>query len=151
MSVLVQCLCFLLVPVLYFSLTSAQHSHDSEFCRSDFYVLEKDLLSRSDNRFNLTKTFFPPRDAHPVIVEVIYVFEGSEETDVWFWSESMFYLVQPLDIFQYTSLFFSNLSFRKKVVTVTLSTNCSRVDHEFLMILTQRVRQLTTGSVCIIL
>lgn len=111
-----------------------------ESCSSDFYFLEKELLSRSENRYNLTKAFFPPRDAHPVVVKVTYVFEDSAfKNEVWFWTESLFYLIQPLEIFQYTSLFFSNLPYRKKEVTVTLGANCSDTNPEFLMILTQRV------------
>lgn len=130
-------LCISLILILNLAL-SAQSSSEAK-CSTDFYILEKELLSRSTNRFNLTKTFFPPHDPHPVVVKVTYVFEGSGETDVWFWSESMFYLIQPLEIFQYTSLFFSNLQFREKDVTITLGANCSDTGQDFLMILTQRV------------
>ena len=130
--------------MLFFSLsllTRAQPEPSATTsCTSDFYALEKELLSRTGNRYNLTKTFSPPRDAHPVVVKVTYVFEGSDyEDEVWFWTESLFYLIQPLEIFQYTSLFFSNLPYRQKEVVITFGANCSDIDPEYLMILTQRV------------
>lgn len=137
----------LLLPLLLSSLSlltvhAAITSQESN-CTNDFYVLEKELLSRSRNRYNLTKAFFPSRDANPVVIRVTYIFEGPNSTnETWFWTESLFYVIQPLEIFQFTSLFFSDLPYRKQEVTVTLGADCIDTEKEYLMILTQRVSSL---------
>ena len=111
-------------------------------CSSSFHLLEADLLSRPQNRFLLSTKFFPPRDANPVIIKVDYVYEDSNITNVWFWSESEFYFIQPLEIFLYTSLFFANQPYRQSTLTLELSPDCLNADELHMEILTQRVSQL---------
>jgi len=130
-------LCGLLV-VAVASLTSGA-SPDS------FYQLERSLLQDPDNRYHLLKAFYPPRKAHPVVVRVRYNFSEDQGgagngSRVWYWSESGFYLIQPLEVFQCTSLLFSNLQYRKSEVEIHLPANCSTAGLEILEMLTLRVR-----------
>ena len=108
-------------------------------CSSSFHLLEADLLSRPQNRFLLSTKFFPPRDANPVIIKVEYVYEDSNMTNVWFWSESEFYFIQPLEIFLYTSLFFANQPYRQSSLTLELSPDCLDAQEFYMRILTQKV------------
>lgn len=114
-------------------------------CSSDFYLLEENVLSNTQNRFELLRTFFPSKGVHPVFVEVNYRFvngSNSEEQSsaLWYWSVAEFYFVQPLEIFQYTSLFFSNFEYRKSTLEITLAAECADASHEKMELLTQRVR-----------
>ncbi len=120
---------------------------------TDFYDLERNLLRNSDNRFRLLKAFYPTREAHPVVVKATYSFIAGQEarelenataagnvsSRVWFWSESGFYLIQPLEVFQCTSLLFSNLLYRSGTVEIELPHNCSNSSQELLELLTVRV------------
>ena len=108
-------------------------------CSSSFHLLEADLLSRPQNRFLLLTKFFPPRDANPVVIKVDYVYEESNITNVWFWSESEFYFIQPLEIFLYTSLFFANQPYRQSSLTLELSPDCLNAEELYMKVLTQRV------------
>ena len=108
-------------------------------CANSFHLLEADLLSRPQNRFLLSTKFFPPRDANPVIIKVNYVYEDSNITNMWFWSESEFYFIQPLEIFLYTSLFFANQPYRQSTLTLELSPDCLNAEELYMKILTQRV------------
>ena len=108
-------------------------------CSSSFPLLEADLLSQPQNRFLLSTKFFPPRDANPVIIKVDYVYEDSNMTNVWFWSESEFYFIQPLEIFLYTSLFFANQPYRQSSLTLELSPDCLDAKELYMRVLTQRV------------
>ena len=128
----------LLFTALAFSLLATTSLAESA-CSTGFHLLEADLLSRPENRFQLTTKFFPPRDANPVIVKVDYKYEGSNTTNVWFWSESEFYFLQPLEIFLYTSLFFANQPYRMGSITLELSTDCLDADKVYIKVLTQRV------------
>ena len=110
----------------------------AQFC-SDLTLLERDLFQSGQNRYQLTKTFFPPRNAHPVFVIVNYTFEDSNTTKLWYWSESEFYLIQPLEIFQFSSLFFSNFPHRQASLSLTLSGYCRDASDEMMEVLTQRV------------
>ena len=128
------------------TLLRAQQTSVDSSCTSSFHFLEASLLSHPQNRYNLTETFFPPRDANPVIVEVNYKFGNSNVTKVFFWSESAFYFIQPLEIFLYTSLFFANQPYRKSDINLELSTDCLDAGELHMKILTQRVSnaQITT-------
>ena len=128
----------LLLLVMVCSTAVPPTDHDS--CSSSFYVMEQSLLESSDNRLNLLRAFYPPREAHPVMVRVNYTFDTVEDySQMWFWSESEFYLIQPLEIFQFSSLLFSNMPYRQKEVTLVLSINCSSAPPEYLQLLTTRV------------
>ena len=117
----------------------AQETTVSSACSTSFHLLEADLLSRPENRFQLTTKFFPLRDANPVMVKVDYKYEGSNTTNVWFWSESEFYFLQPLEIFLYTSLFFANQPYRMGSITLELSADCLDAEMLHIKALTQRV------------
>ncbi len=113
-------------------------------CTDNFHLLEKSLLSNTQNRFELLKTFFPSKGARPVFVEVDYRFvnESTAEeqgSEVWYWSVSEFYFVQPLEIFQYTSLFFANFGYRQTCLEVQLAAECAGASQEKMELLTQRV------------
>ena len=126
--------------LLLISSCGAQPTSAESACSSSFHLLEADLLSRPQNRLQLTTKFFPPRDANPVIIKVDYNYNGSNVTNIWFWSESEFYFIQPLEIFLYTSLFFANQPYRKSSVTLELSADCLNAEDLHMRLLTQRVR-----------
>lgn len=110
-------------------------------CVTSFTVLEDDLLSQEQNRYNLLKTFYPPRGALPVFITVTYTFGESQNQSVWYWSESEFYLIQPLDVLQYTSLFHSNFDYRQGKLDLRLHNDCMETGSEYMEILTQRVSE----------
>ena len=116
-------------------------------CSYDFAYLEGALLSGTENRYKLSKTFFPPRDAHPVFVTVNYTFHNSNASTLWYWSESEFYLIQPLEIFLFSSLFLSNFPYRQASITVAMRSRCSGVSDDLMEMLTQRVRIMLTQRV----
>ena len=140
-----------LIIILSFSLLlsiSTPSEAQEDTCSSSFHLLEADLLSRPQNRFLLATKFFPPRDANPVIIKVDYVYEDSKlnNTNVWFWSESEFYLIQPLEIFLYTSLFFANQPYRQSTITLELSADCLNAEDLHMKVLTQRVSNDLEGD-----
>ena len=123
-------------------------------CSLDFYELEGSLLRSAENRFSLLKAFYSPRQPRPVVVKITYSFSAGEEEEltspgnasrVWYWSESGFYLIQPLEVFQCTSLLFSNLVYMQRELDLQLPANCSSVSEEFLEMLTSRVSRRTTS------
>ena len=77
-------------------------------CSCVAYLVEQ-VRENDKNLFEVQNVFLPPNAAPPVFVVVTYHFQdpGSEEneTEVWFWSTSIFYIWQPLHVFQFTSLF----------------------------------------------
>ena len=155
--------------VLLLTLLTPSHSHNSHTltddsegsgivnkrnCSNSFSVLEETLLSNEKNRFNLIKTLYPPRGALPVFLTVTYWFdeydnqfdeyvnrsdEYGNET-VWYWSESEVYLIQPLDILRFTSLFHSNFDYRSGELDLVLNRDCAGTRVDFMEMLTQRVR-----------
>ena len=140
---IIQSLYGVLILSLLPSLLGAQQTSPESSCSNSYHLLEATLLSRPQNRYNLTTVFFPPVDAHPVIVQVNYKFENSNATSVWFWSESAFYFIQPLEIFLYTSLFFGNQPHRQGSITLELSADCLDAEDLHMKILTQRVIYVT--------
>ena len=137
---LVAVACIVALPSLQGLLADSTDS-----CSTSFYMLERSLLESPDNRLNLLRAYFPPREAHPVLVRVNYTFGVTEQSQTWFWSESEFYLIQPLEVFQFTSLLFSNMPYRQSSVSLELDSNCSSTPLEYLQLLTTRV------SVCVVL
>lgn len=146
MKYLLHC-CHPLVLLAFLALGSAVASGQSSSnngvennCSNNFFLMEQSLLLSTDNRFNLMKTFYPPREAHPVLVKINYSFDGVENsTTTWFWSESEFYLIQPLEIFMFTSLFFSNMPYRKSELSLLLDKECVTAPDQYLELLTTRV------------
>ena len=122
----------------------------ADTCSGSFYVMEQSLLESADNRLNLLRGFYPPREAHPVLVKVNYTFGTmAQDSQMWFWSESEFYLIQPLEIFQFTSLLFSNMPYRQRDISLELDANCSSAPFEYLHILTTRVSIIAIAVVCV--
>jgi hypothetical protein len=100
-------------------------------------------MSKDQNLFNLSKSFFPTNSNNrPEFVIITYVFKGTNETRVWYWSEKGSYLVYPLQTFEYLSLFFGKAAaFFTGTATVTLDEECLPTDgnNDFMQHLTQRV------------
>lgn len=115
-------------------------------CTTSFTVLEEDMLSHEQNRYNLLKTFYPPRGALPVFVTVTYTFGDTRNQSVWFWSEAELYLIQPIDVLQYTSLFHSNFNYREGKLDLRLTKDCAETRSEFMELLTQRVSAVLFGT-----
>ena len=112
----------------------------NESCSGNFHVMEQSLLQSTDNRFRLLGAFYPLSRARPVLVKVEYTFDGLDNHSlIWFWTESHFYLIQPLEIFQFTSLLFSNLPYRQGNVTLQLDADCNSAPPIFFQLLTARV------------
>ena len=132
--------CWLLVAVDMMP-TSAEEMKNT--CSTNFWLMEQALLTDADNRFKLLRTFYPPRQAHPILIEVNYTFHSSNNNDsqsqVWFWSESEFYLIQPLEIFLFSSLLFSNMPYRSSTLHIHLPAECNQATPEHLQLLTTRV------------
>ena len=120
-------------------------------CSKCFDVLVNEILSSDRNRYNLKRAFFPPDTSNPVFVTVTYYFtrnmSGNGSTDysltspnqIWFWTQSTFYLFQPVESLQFTSLLFSDPSLRKSNVSLYLEPNCMEANLNMLKFLTQRV------------
>ena len=152
LAIMQSCLLLLLLCLLA-AVTSGQSPSgsraepSSDSCSNNFFLMEQSLLQSADNRFSLLRAFYPARIAHPVLVRVQYRFSLDNETQLtWFWTESHFYLIQPLEIFQFTSLFFSNMPFRQSNVTLLLDEDCSSAPLDFFQFLTSRVRESVGGS-----
>ncbi len=113
----------------------------NESCSGNFFLLEQSLLQSTGNRFRLLQAFYPLNEAHPVLVRVQYNFEGldNHSTQIWFWTESHYYLIQPLEIFQFTSLLFANMPYRQGSISILLDADCSLAPREYFQLLTARV------------
>ncbi len=120
-------------------------------CSKCFDLLVNEIISSDRNRYNLQRAFFPPDTSNPVFITVTYYFtrnmSGNGSTDysltspnqIWFWTQSTFYLFQPVESLQYTSLLFSDPSLRQSNVSLYLEPNCMEADPDMLKFLTQRV------------
>ena len=118
--------------------STIQCEEDLEDCSTCYTKLVSEVLEKDSNLFAIQNAFFPPDCSSPSFVTVYYNFECGEQK-VWFWSEAYFYFFHPLHVFQVTSLFFSNINLESSSVHLSLSSNCSDVKDEHLMLLTQRV------------
>lgn len=81
-------------------------------CSSNFGALERALLQTRNNKFELLRAFYPPRQAPSTFVTVNYAFldeDGNNTvcTKTWFWSTVGFHLIQPPSIYMFTSLLFN--------------------------------------------
>ena len=125
-------------------------------CSTNFNTLERALVETDNNRFRLVAAFYPPREAVSVYVDVTYTFKPDNETDndtlieKWIWTSGSFYLIEPPNVFRFTSLFFVYPEEgRIRKLDVTLPGACRKVtrtrnrkhenDEGMLEILTQRV------------
>ena len=147
-----------LLSVLTLSLTLTDCQNTS--CGNDFKTLQNALLLTGNNKVELLKAFYPPRQPPAAFVTVNYTFLDADGNitcqKTWLWSSVDFYLIQPPSIFQFMSLFFTipldrsittaNITFPgdcQNLVTLNNSTNenksCTCISNGLLDILTQRV------------
>ncbi len=119
---------------------------EEDDCSKCYSLLVENITDDDKNIFNLTFSFFPPNTSSPAFVTVIYHYKddfGNEidinDTQIWFWSTSTFNLLHPLHVFQFTSLFFSDLGSESSEVHLTLHQNCRNTSEDHMMLLTQRV------------
>ena len=119
----------------------------NDTCAGCYHLLVYNLLTSDTNQYNMQRAFFPPRTASPVVVTVTYQFRNNmtegNNTKVWFWTASAFYHFQPLQILQYTSLFFSDLKSRTQEVELTLDSECAGANDDYMRLLTQRVSTIS--------
>ena len=111
-------------------------------CTECYKQLVLDLMDMADNEYQLSTTFFPSTDNHPIIVTVEYCFvDKNLECKVWYWSSGKMYLIQPPRILQFITLMFSDpaLGSRIGTVTLTLPNHCENVKDDFMETLTYRV------------
>ena len=128
---------------------------EEDNCAKCYDVLASQAVMSAKNRYNLQQAFFPPDKENPVMLKVIYRFnvnttngpiiESLNSSEVWFWSYSGYYLYQPLDVIQLTSLFFADYSLRKSKVILHLRQDCrdaSKEHMQHMQLFTQRVWML---------
>jgi hypothetical protein len=112
-------------------------------CCDCYAELVRAVLGNDDNVFSLNKAFFPPETNPAEFIVITYCFmnESMKESAVWFWTEQPSYLLHPLHIFQFLSLFFGKPeAFYTQEANITLNaTDCWGVDDTHLELLTQRV------------
>lgn len=133
-------LLFLVLTASSWGQPTVEHN---DSCVTNFFAMEQSLLQSTENRFNLQNAFHPLQTASPVIVRVNYTFgDDLGDFQLWYWSEAEFYLIQPLEVFQFTSLLFSNMAFRREELLIELNDDCSAASEKFFRTLTTRVSTL---------
>ena len=118
-----------------------------ESCQECYLTLVKELLGNDGNVFNLSYVFTSPVRDEPSAVVVNYHFrfdnDTPDEVDTWFWAQTGAYILHPLFVFQFISLFFGNPKpIYEQVVDVTLNaTECYGVQEnlQYMTLLTHRV------------
>ena len=116
---------------------------EAKSCSQCYAALVKHVLMNDMNQFNLQNTFFPPNKSSPAFVTITYEYyqdnEPLNETEIWFWSTSDFYIYHPISVFQFSSLLFSDINKLSSELTLTLNQSCKSASIEFKRLLTQRV------------
>ena len=120
---------------------------EGESCHQCYQTLESYLLNTSDNKHQLRRVFYPLEVADPVFVTVTYQYIDTNTTKLWFWSMGIFYFLQPIEVFQFTSLFFGNPSWRSSQLNITLPSECENASNDFMTELTQMVRNVNDYTV----
>ena len=136
---------------LAFGAISCSDMPDNDLdCINCYQDLAETLLKTGNNKFHLANTFFPPDQVAPVFVEVTYTFEAennssnnvsASSSEHWYWTEGSFFFYQPIKVFYFRSLFFSQPGWRSAELSLSLSENCKRPPDNYLLLLTQRVRE----------
>ena len=130
----------------------------NETCSECYSMLVSQVTKNDRNVFNLQNGFFPPEASSPLFLTVYYHFgnhsdvcntteireslQGDTKNDVtkvWFWSTTTFYLFQPLHVFQFTSLYFSDFKPYASEVCIVLDPECYDANDAHIRLLTQRV------------
>ena len=117
--------------LLLLSVLSTLAEGQNTSCGNDFKTLEKALLQTGNNRVELLKAFYPPRQPPATFVTVHYNFLDENGTGIacnktctWLWSSVEFYLIQTPTIFQFMSLFFTITQDRITTANITFPADC---------------------------
>ena len=131
---------FLAVLLHLLQKAAADCNSEGKSCDQCYQTLASFLVNTSDNLYQLQRAFFPPKKTPSVFVAVTYTYSSPNiSNQIWFWSAGIFYFYQPLQVFQFTSLFFGNPNWRRNNVTLTLPASCANAPDEFMELLTQLV------------
>ncbi len=102
-----------------------------ENCTVKLSVLEKALYETDSNERSLNKAFFPPRQETSRYITVTYRFltddkDGSYDDCYvsYIWTIGGFLIIQPPNIFKFTSLLFSTPANDVDELTLTLPSQC---------------------------
>ena len=116
-------------------------NNDFSNCATCYQTFANALVDTEDNKYNLSRAFFPVENAASVQVEVTYISSNSSNTSLTCrWIKGGFYAIQPLNVFLYRSLFFSPPTWRKESVTVLLPDECFKIkNNTFFVYASQRV------------
>ena len=111
----------------------------------NYTLLEMSLMNSKENKYELSRAFFPPVDNPPEFITVKYHFLELDQNQTWYWSVFTSGLIHPPEVLQYMSLFFSKpYAFYNGVVYLVLTditsetANCPD-DLIKMQLLTQRV------------
>ena len=113
----------------------------SQSCDVCYDTLADALLNMRNNKYDLRRVFYPLEKVSPIFVTVTYQYnESSVPNQTWYWSAGVFYFLQPLEVFQFTSLFFGNPAWQSDELTLTLPAECANAPEGFMTELTEQVR-----------
>lgn len=117
-------------------------------CATCYQDLAKALIDTENNKYSLSRGFFPPDAVPPVLVKITYNFKNCStcRSKTWYYTEGAFYIYQPLEVFVFRSLFFSPISIRQGTVDLQLPAECFDAPSEFYQLLTQRVSYSFIGA-----
>ena len=141
----------------------------SESCDECYDTLVDALLNMCNNKYHLRRVFYPIERSSPVFVVVTYQYndssvpnqyndssvpnqynDSSVPNQTWYWSAGIFYFLQPVEVFQFTSLFFGNPSWRTDEITLILPAECANAPEGFMTELTEQVRTTKNKSIHIL-
>ena len=126
---------------------AAECRDQSQSCDECYDTLADSLVNMRNNKYHLRRVFYPLKRSSPVFVTVTYQYnDSSVPNQTWYWSAGLFYFFQPLEVFQFTSLFFGNPAWRSSEITLILPAECANSSEGFMTELTGQVR--TTRNTC---
>ena len=120
----------LLIVLLAFSECSV--ASENVTCNS-LRTLAQALIDNDQNLLNLTQVFYPTRHPPAKFLKVTYLFEDEMglECDncsvTYLWASGGFLLIQPISIFQFTSLLFNHKVGAKDSLVLTLPSPCRQL------------------------
>ena len=109
-------------------------------CNQSYETLVDNVLTNDKNTFSLLQTFYPPNDNPPVFVIVMYKFENSNRNYTYFWTSKSSFFIQPLEVFEFMSLFLGSPSYLSSNMAIILPNECETANPEHLEMLTYLVR-----------
>ena len=112
----------LCIPALAGDCYDNNENYDN--CNTCYQTFVNALVNTGDNKYKLSKLFFPIDDISPIQVEIIYnSTSNATEPRVWYWIKGGFYEFQPFQLFELRSLFLATPSWRKSL-SLVLPNNC---------------------------